>query len=1089
VSLYSIDSFWSEGRAAIVRCGACNFDNPPGESHCVNCQAALETRRCVRCDAPNAITNRFCPQCGTALGRPAAADAELRHITVMFCDLHRSTVLAETMDIEDYANLIKSYLRAVKDVVDGHQGHTAQYMGDGVVAYFGYPAAREDDALRAVQCALTAMGVIADLNAATEKRYGISIKVRIGVHTGNVITGEIGSEGKWEQLALGSVPNVASRIQSQAKPGEVLISDSTYRLVQRDVTVESLGATQLKHVSESVSIYRVSGIRQQRADKEIGSEPPFVGRQQEMLALLELHAGATNGPGRVVLIRAEAGMGKSRLLDELQHATDGSRWVICRCSEVHIHTPLHPLVSALSRMMNVTRASPPEERESALAQWMSRGGIDSDDARNAVRSVFGIGNGADGSTAPGQTLGERLEYLKQWLYGIAAREPLVFAVEDAHWADPSTREFVTLLADGIDDSGLFAVVTARPEFRPAWAARAAVFEMGRLSEPDCERLLRDWPFNILPDEVNRELIRKSDGVPLYLEELTRTLVVTQPTLKAGANLEEVIPDTLRDMLMARIDQLGNVARDVLQIGAVLGRSFNRAILWRVLKALGTIDVDLPQLDELLGRIVDTGLIIAHANNVYRFKHSLIQGQAYEALTRSRRATIHTKVLEAMLRDFPEAAKSDPATLARHQEGAGQIAEAAESYRRAGNMAWDERNAYDEAIGNFDSGLVLVERLPDDDASKALEADLLHDKLRPMQARRGYANVDIQPLLSRLRLLTRDRFNTLLSMWGYHCMNGDKEETIEIADKLHGLVDESKASRQTASAKFVVGSTEFYQGHYQRAKVDLDEAIRIGEARGVLSGGDGIPGDDSVFLSYLVSAWCTSLLGHPEQADAYLERLRRTTCTEFAEVQLNTWQMFCNDEFERDPAANLQLARETESIAEAHGFDRWVSVGRIFQLRSRLLAGERGDELLAELKEILGAALAREEVTEGYDLTRTANVLIRLGEYDVARSALERASELGRHNLGSLHMPEVDRLVGVLAVREGREDAAGNRFTSAIESAARSGSRTQQLRAHVSFATEMPAAAAERAAGFRDLVGTFDEGLDTPLVRQARALIS
>jgi hypothetical protein len=359
----------------------------------------------------------------------------------------------------------------------------------------------------------------------------------------------------------------------------------------------------------------------------------------------------------------------------------------------------------------------------------------------------------------------------------------------------------------------------------------------------------------------------------------------------------------------------------------------------------------------------------------------------------------------------------------------------------------------------------------------------------MQAREGYANVELQPILDELRVLARDRFNTLLSTWGFHCMHGDKDETIEIGRKLHALVDESQQTRQTASAKFVVGSNEFYQGHFLAAKAYLEAAIGIGEARGALTRPDGVQGDDAVFLSYLVIAWCTSLLGYPERADAYLERVRRADCKEFAAVQLNTWQMFCNDDFERDPNATLVLARETESIARAHGFQRWSTLGRVFCVRSLLLAGDRSEELVLELKEGLETALQRQEVSEGYDLTRTANVLIRVGEYDAARRALERASELGRDNLGSLHLPEVDRLVGVLAVREGREDAAGNRFTSAIDTAVAFGSRTQQLRAHVSFALEMPATAAAVATGFRQLVDTFDEGLDTPLVRRARELVS
>lgn len=1068
-----------------MRCDHCGFDNPPAQTTCANCAAELGAeRRCPNCDALNPAKYRFCGYCGAGLGEPITTDSERRHITVMFCDLHRSTVLAETMDIEDYRDLINTYLSAVHDVVAEHHGFIAQDFGDGVLAYFGFPVAREDDALRAVRCAMTVMEVITELNGSAGLRYGISMKVRVGMHTGNVITGNIGSARKRDQLAVGSVPNIAARIESEAKPGEVLISASTFELVRRDVTVEFFGSRQLKNVSDLIGIYRVSGIRQLRADEESGSAPPFVGRDSELNLLMRLHGEAVRGTGKLVFVRGEPGIGKSRLLDELRRATDGSRWVICRCSTIHSVTPLFPVLGALNRMIDPTRAGSTDDRQGGLARWLSRGGIESPEARAAIASTLGIVGYDEGAPVAAQSLKERLELLKDWLYGLGEREPLAFVIEDMHWADPSTQEFAGLLARTIQDSRLFVLVTSRPEFVPEWEPHAnghALVELGRLDESDCERLLREWTLNNLTEEINRELIRRADGVPLYLEELTRALVVAQSVLKDQANLEQIIPDSLRDLLMARIDSLGD-AKEILQIGAVLGRSFNRQILTAVTNILPA------RLDVLLHRIVDAGLIVELASDFFRFKHSLIQETAYETLLRSRRTELHGRVLDAILENFPQVAESDPVTLARHQEGAGDYLEAAKSYLRAGNLAWDERNAYEEAITNFDRGLNLVKLLPVDDATRELRAELLHDKSRPMQAQQGYANEELQPILSELRELTRNRFNTLLSTWGYHCMNGDRDETIAVAQKLYGLVDETQQTRQTACAKFVVGSTEFYQGHFHPARVDLEAALAIGEARGILTSGDGVQGDDPVFLSHLVIAWCASLLGYPEQADAYLARVRRLTLTEFAKVQLNTWQMFCNDDFRRDPNLTLRLASEIESTARAHQFDRWSSLGRIFRLRSRLLLGGYSNQLIAELNEALDATLQRQEVTEGYDLTRTADVLVRLRQHAAARRALDRASELGRHNLGSLHLPEADRVEGVLAVREGREAAAADRFHRAIARASECGSRTQQLRAHLSFAFEMPAAARELAGSLRELVSTFDEGLDTPLLRQARELV-
>ena len=538
----------------------------------------------------------------STLVAPLSSDAERRQLTVLFCDLVDSTVLASRLDPEDLRSVVLAYQTTCAEVIQRFDGHIAQYLGDGLLVYFGYPQAHEDEAQRAVRSGLGMIEALGTLNTRLEREYGVRLAVRLGIHTGLVVIGEIGSGGQQEHLALGETPNIAARLQGLAAPDMVVISAVTAHLIHGYFVCQPLGAQALKGLPQPLQVYQVlqeSGAQTRLDVATARGLTPLVGRDEEVGLLQRRWDQATAGMGQVVLLSGEAGIGKSRLVQMLkEHITAAPHTRIeWRGSPYHQQSALYPVIDHLQRLLREHHEASPSEQLRTLEATLTASGVALSEAMPLLAALLSLPLPASYpplTLTPQRQRQKTLETLLAWLYAEAQRQPVLLIVEDLHWVDPSTLELLSLLIDQCAQRRLCLVLTARPEFHPPWAmvAHLTSLTLRRLAPAEVGRLVThvvgDKAF---PPAVLQEVVRKTDGVPLFVEELTKTVL-------ASGLLEEqedryalhgplpplAIPATLHDALLARLDRLA-AAKVVAQLGATIGRTF----AYDVVQAVAPLD--------------------------------------------------------------------------------------------------------------------------------------------------------------------------------------------------------------------------------------------------------------------------------------------------------------------------------------------------------------------------------------------------------------------------------------------------------------------------------------------------------------------
>jgi class 3 adenylate cyclase len=554
--------------------------------------------------------------------RPTAPppDAERRQLTVMFCDLVDSTKLSSQLDPEDYRDMVRAYQRVCTDVIQRYDGYIAQYLGDGLLVYFGYPQAHEDDAQRAVRTGLGILAAMGDLNTRLEPAKGITLAVRLGIHTGLVVVGDMGGAGRQEQLALGEVPNLAARLQGLASPNTVAISEATYRLVEGYFTCEALGEHALRGVTQPLQVYRVLGESGVHSRLDIASAhglTPLVGREQEVGLLLERWEQVKAGQGHVVLLTGDAGIGKSRLVQMLKdHVANEphTRWE-CRSSEYYQNTALFPLTDLFQRLLRFQAEDTPEEKFGKLEEMLSQYRLPVEEFVPLFAPVLSLPLPEKRysllNMSPQRQRQKTLETIVAILLEHAERQPVLFILEDLHWTDPSTLELLNLVLDQAPTASLLVLLTCRPHFQPAWHHRSYLTEITvhRLSHAQVEQIVnRMTDGKTLPQEVIQQIIVKTDGVPLFVEEMTKAILESGHLKNVKGRYELTgslstfaIPATLQDSLMARLDRLVT-AKGIAQFGATIGRQFSYGLL----QAVSQLDVSTLQRE--LGRLVEAEIV-------------------------------------------------------------------------------------------------------------------------------------------------------------------------------------------------------------------------------------------------------------------------------------------------------------------------------------------------------------------------------------------------------------------------------------------------------------------------------------------------
>jgi class 3 adenylate cyclase len=649
-------------------------------------------------------------------------EAERRQLTVLFCDLADSTRLAQQFDLEDLREVIRTYQATCVDIIQRFAGHVAQYLGDGLLVYFGYPQAHEDDAQRAVRTGLGILAAMETLNTRLVRDKGVHLAVRIGIHTGLVVVGEMGSGDRHEHLALGDTPNLAARLQGLAAPDTIVISDATSHLVQGYFTCQDLGTHLLKGIDTPVRVSQVVGesAAQSRLDVAGASGlTPLVGREAEVTLLRERWAQSTERLGQVVLLSGEAGIGKSRLVHVLTESVvaKGAPRLTLRCSPYHTNSAFYPVIDHLQRLTQWHRAESPEAKLALLEQTLQSAGLPLAEAVPLLAALLSLpllDQYPPLTLNPPRQKQKTQEALVAWLLAEAAQQPVLAVWEDLHWADPSTLELLGLILDQAPTTRLLMVLTCRPEFRLPWAPRSYVtpLTLSRLTRQQIEEMvLLVTGGKPLPAEVVQQIVAKTDGIPLFVEELVKMI------LEAGLVREEAgryvltgplpplaIPTTLQDALMARLASV----KDVAQLGAVLGREFAYALLRAV------APLDEATLQHGLAQLVEAELLYQRGllpQATYLFKHALVQDAAYQSLLRSTRQQYHQRIAQVSEAQFLETATTQPELLAHHYTEAGLTAQAIPYWQRAGQRAV-ERSANLEAVAHLTKGLEVLTTLPD-----------------------------------------------------------------------------------------------------------------------------------------------------------------------------------------------------------------------------------------------------------------------------------------------------------------------------------------------------------------------------------------
>src|SRR5215472_9444661 len=879
-----------------MKCLSCGAANPDGKKFCGKCGTPLPVR-CAACGAENPPGKKFCADCGAALASgvssaPAEAastlatapmpSAERRQLTVLFCDLVGSTALAARLDPEDLREIIGIYHRCVADTVGRFGGFVAKYMGDGVLVYFGYPQAHEEDAQQAVRAGMALVDAEGRLQAPEP------LRVRVGIDTGEVVVGDLITSGEGQERgAVGETPNLAARLQALADPSTVVIGPQTRRLLGDLFECRDLGAVKVKGFPEPVHAYQVvgeSGIESRFEALHGAALTPFVGREEEIGLLRRQWHRAKGGEGRVVLLSGEPGIGKSRLAAALQERIENEPHtrLRCFCSPHHQDSALHPFIAQLGRAAGFEREDTPGVKLDKLAVLAPASPED-----GALMAEL-LSLPTEDRFPPLQLTPQRkkektFEALLRQLEALARQRPVLMLFEDVHWIDPSSRELLDLLVERVARLPVLLLVTFRPEFQPPWTGQAhvTVLVFNRLDQREGTVLVqRVVGTEALPSDVVAEIVKRTDGVPLFVEELTKAVLeggnAGTVLSRAGATAPNV-PATLHASLMARLDRLGSAAKEVAQVGAALGREFSYELLAAVTQW------NVAELDAALDQLVVAGLMFRRGTSpqaTFLFKHALVQDAAYGTLLRGKRQDLHGRVAHVLEEQWPESAETQPELLAHHCAQAGLVKRAIAYYARAGQRAV-ARSAMAEAIAQLTKGLELLTSLPDSISHHRQELELQIALGRALIVAQGYAAPAVGETYARARTLCEqlDRppeiLPVLYGQFVYHLVKGPLRLAREIAADLLQRGEDGADAAITATAHRFSAMTCFHLGEFLASRAHLEQALaRFDSTHRPFYKSFHIQDPLGPLLNYL--SWDLCCLGYLDQA-----HLRSETAVEEA----------------------------------------------------------------------------------------------------------------------------------------------------------------------------------------------------------------
>jgi class 3 adenylate cyclase len=1046
-----------------------------------------EPRQCSQCGSVNPAGFKFCGNCGMSLAasaetilRPTAASAtpaaaaERRQLTVMFCDLAGSTELSDRLDPEELREIIGDYQRMAGTVIDKFDGYIAQYLGDGLLVYFGFPKAHEDAPRRAVHAGLGILDVIKSMGAERDLRLG----VRIGIHTGEVVTGEVGHGVSQEQLALGQTPNLAARLQAAADVDTVLISGTTHRLVQDFFACEPRGTQSLKGLSRPVETFRVlrdSGVRTQFERAAETGLAPLIGRDHELRLLQEAYGRAANGAPQVVVIEALPGIGKSRLLRALRDAvvTPSVAWWQAGCSPYASDTSFFPLIELVENAMGASRDASAGEKLAAAERWLDRYGLASPDSLALIGSLLSLTSQTGvlaGEVTPQREKAQIVELLRTAIAEAARDIPLVVAFEDLHWMDPSTLDFLRSLVVSPPPAKVLLILTSRPSFTAPWSRTSVThLTLEHLLPEAAAALTRQVAGLTVPDAVVKQIIEKTDGVPLFVEELTRMVVESgQLQPDAGryvltAPLSSLqIPATLQDSLMARLDRLHDL-KEVAQLASVLGREFS-------FELLAESYPDTPNLQSRLEGLVEAGLLFQEGSALparFLFKHALLQDAAYGSLLKSKRRQHHERVAMALERKFPALIEVRPELAAHHFTEAHLPAPAIRYWQRAGEIAL-ARSANIEAINHLNRALALLEELP-----PGLDRDrqelVLQTTLCPaLNTTRGYASPDVERAFARAREIcdaigeVPELFWIIRAQWAFHIVRGELARTEDIGEQLLRIAIAKDSALMRYEAHYALATVKFWRADFTGSLSHFDRVLELGFLRDRTS--LRYTGQHTGVLALAQLSWLRWVQGAPDDAR---RRSREAVdlANEISHPLSVTMALFFSiwvHQFLRERDVVRERASDVITRSREQGLF-YELLGNLFigwSMTADSIAGspadtdaEEGIQLIRQCLDMNRASGAR--LAHTYYLSLLLDVYISRGKIAEGRQVLDEALATVAATGETFWLAELHRLAGELELTSAAEPsglaAARASFREAQALAHEQGARALEDRAARSLA--------------------------------------
>ena len=884
-------------------------------------------------------------------------DAERRQLTVMFCDLVGSSALSEQLDPEELREVVRAYQDTCSEAIRRYDGQVTQHLGDGLLAYFGYPVAHEDDAQRALKAALEIVVAVGRRCVAPLPAGPRPLQVRVGIHTGLVVIGEIGSSERRENLALGEAPNVAARLQGLAEPNTVVISGATRNLVAGLFDLEDLGVQSLKGLSNPVTAFRVVRERETSDRFEPAMQRgliPLVGRDRELDLLRQQWLRAKDGEGQIVLLSGEAGIGKSRLIQELREQIDAERAtrIGFGCSPYQRNSTFYPIIDQLQCMAGFDRSEPPSAKVLKLQQMLDGYRFANSETLALLASLLSLPHPEGVPALTLRALPQKrktMEAIADLLLAGAEHKPIYIVWEDLHWADSSTLEFIQLMVDRGSNFRLLMLFSFRSEFRAPWGFPTPPVEivLNRLEQRHINEMVSKLTLGkFLPAEVIAQIVSKTDGVPLFVEELTKMLVESDLCKEVDGRYELTrpmpsfaIPSTIQDSLTARLDHLAPV-REIAQWAAVLGREFTYEL----------VQAAAPFADEKLAaglqQLVKAELVYQRgdpARAEYSFKHALVRDTAYQSVLRNKRQQMHKRVAEVLEGQFPEIAETQPGLLAHHYSEARLTNKAVDYWQKAGLRA-AQRSAYVEAVTQLRQGLLLLGQAAETPERLAQELALQSTLGPVLIATKGWGAAETHAAYFRTRALsmqlgkTTELFRALRGIVSAQILEGKLGQAQELGEQLLSLAGQDP--QLLLEAHNTLGFATTYLGELNRARLHLEQTVALHRAQ--------VPRADQVRPSLTAQnprvaglahlAFPLWVLGYPEQA---LQRsqealqLSRDLSHPFSIVYAACLKAMLHS-FRREGPAAEEMADEVLRLSEEQGFSTWW-VGNGLSVRGWALA--------------------------------------------------------------------------------------------------------------------------------------------------------